>query len=247
MQLLQRRLNSLSQPPLIAAHLWVTCVLPQRMLLITAWKKRLQDFAPLPTLYSSSGLSALPPSRTGAHVWRLNYSRHFFPSPPPQHLLVLPLIKKNPQSFIIADLHSNSVHIKQLLQKVGGLMNATVSSVLTQFFLIHIQLCAPSPLPHDPPPPPTRPRGQQFCFRWNASSSLSPNPRTLSINPINYSHWYAARLDQAAVCLPIATWSRGYGMSCRSSSTQRPPTSAPTSFSTNLHRHQPPTASSTAS
>lgn len=32
-------------------------------------------------------------------------------------------------------------------------MNATVSSVLTQFFLIHIQLCAPSQLPHDPPPP----------------------------------------------------------------------------------------------
>lgn len=30
-------------------------------------------------------------------------------------------------------------------------MNAAVSSVLTQFFLIHIQLCAPSQLPHDPP------------------------------------------------------------------------------------------------
>lgn len=30
-------------------------------------------------------------------------------------------------------------------------MNATVSSVLTQFFLIHIQLCAPPQLPHDPP------------------------------------------------------------------------------------------------
>ena len=43
------------------------------------------------------------------------------------------------------------MHIKQLLQRVGGLMNAAVSSVLTQFFLIHIQLCAPSQLPHDPP------------------------------------------------------------------------------------------------
>lgn len=30
-------------------------------------------------------------------------------------------------------------------------MNAAVSSVLTQFFLIHIQSCAPSQLPHDPP------------------------------------------------------------------------------------------------
>lgn len=165
----------------------------------------------LSTLSSSSGLYVLPHIHRGTHIWTLNYSRHFFPSPPNICLFFLWLKKKNPQSFIIADLHTNSVHIKQPLQKVGGLMNATVSSVLTQFFLIHIQLCAPSQLPHDPPLPPPHPQGQQFCFRWNASSSLSPNPRTLSINPINYSHWYAARLDQAAVCLPIGMCSQVVG------------------------------------
>lgn len=99
-------------------------------------------------------------------------------SKPPQHLLVLPLIKKNPQSFIIADLHSNSVHIKQLLQKVGGLMNATVSSVLTQFFLIHIQLCAPSQLPHEPPHPPS---GTAILFPLKCF--LQPLPK--SQNPLH--------------------------------------------------------------
>ena len=107
----------------------------------------------LSTLSSSSGLYVLPCIHRGTHTWTLNYSRHFFPSPPNICLFIL-WLKKNPQSFIIADLHTNSVHIKHLLQKVGGLMNATVSSVLTQFFLIHIQLCAPSPLPHDPNTPP---------------------------------------------------------------------------------------------
>lgn len=110
----------------------------------------------LSTLSSSSGLYVLPCIHRGTHTWTLNYSRHFFPSPPNICLFIL-WLKKNPQSFIIADLHTNSVHIKHLLQKVGGLMNATVSSVLTQFFLIHIQLCAPSQLPHDPTPPPHTP------------------------------------------------------------------------------------------
>lgn len=34
---------------------------------------------------------------------------------------------------ICADLHINSLHINQRLQRVGGLMNAAISSILTQF------------------------------------------------------------------------------------------------------------------
>ena len=52
------------------------------------------------------------------------------------HVRQLPVfgrIKKNHTFFICADLHINSLHIKQLLQRVGGLMNAAVSSILTQF------------------------------------------------------------------------------------------------------------------
>lgn len=35
--------------------------------------------------------------------------------------------------FICTDLHINSLHINQQLQRVGGLMNAAISSILTQF------------------------------------------------------------------------------------------------------------------
>lgn len=39
---------------------------------------------------------------------------------------------------------------------MGGLMNAAVSSVLTQFYLIHIQSRAPSQHLHAPHPPALR-------------------------------------------------------------------------------------------
>lgn len=95
---------------------------------------------------------------------------------PPNICLFFLWLKKNPLRFIITDLHSNSVHIKQLLQRVGGLMNAAVSSVLTQFFLIHIQSCAPSQLPHDPPPLPsgTAILFPQKCFLQPLPKSQNP-------------------------------------------------------------------------
>lgn len=133
----------------------------------------------LSTLSCSSGLYVLPRIQKHPHMNTKLLTALL--SKPSQHLLVLSLIKKSPRSFIILDLHTNSVHIKQLLQKVGGLMNATVSSVLTQFFLIHIQLCAPSQLPHDPPltfPPPS---GTAILFLLKCF--LQPLPK--SQNPLH--------------------------------------------------------------
>lgn len=112
-------------------------------------KERL-DTSPLWLVYNSHVLAET--ATLAKREKKETHPPHFFPQPS-QHLLVLSLIKKkNPLRFIITDLHSNSVHIKQLLQRVGGLMNAAVSSVLTQFFLIHIQSCGPShTFPRDPP------------------------------------------------------------------------------------------------
>lgn len=53
-------------------------------------------------------------------------------------------------------------------------MNATVSSVLTQFFLIHIQLYAPSQLPHDPPLPPHPPPHPTLRDSNSVSAEMLP-------------------------------------------------------------------------
>lgn len=60
-------------------------------------------------------------------------------------------------------------------------MNATVSSVLTQFFLIHIQLCAPSQLPHDPHSlrPPLRDSNSVSAEMLPPASPQIPEPSPL--------------------------------------------------------------------